>query len=156
MHASRLDGNISRLLEGGVVSHLEKTRQALTICLTNGERWPICLADPATGEGIESDPVLVGIESRDGQGTNPIRSVAVQLMAGVSVDGHLTKILAGKTIESMARDGQSLVLKTTDHQAVSIGFVQAGEFPRGEPCLLRVDVRARPEPVKASLFAGSM
>lgn len=57
------------------------------------------------------------------------------------LDGHINRVLEGKTLERVTKDGQFLTLWMTNGERWSIAWTTPhGEGYVGEPCLVRVDV----------------
>lgn len=59
-----------------------------------------------------------------------------------ALDGHIHRVLEGKTVLRATKNGRFLVLEMTTGERFSIAWADAntGEGAPGEPCLVRVDV----------------
>jgi hypothetical protein len=59
------------------------------------------------------------------------------------LDGHINRVLEGKTVERAEKDGRMLILHMTNGERWGIAWAdpETGEGHLGEPCLVRVDVR---------------
>lgn len=65
------------------------------------------------------------------------------MLTGRPLDGHINRVLEGKTIERATKNGQVLVLEMTNGERWGIAWANpnTGEGSPGEPCLVRVDVK---------------
>lgn len=63
-------------------------------------------------------------------------------MQGRLLDGHINRVLEGKTIERATKDGRMLVLEMENGERWGIAWAtENGVGIEGEPCLVRVDVK---------------
>lgn len=71
------------------------------------------------------------------------------------LDGHINRVLEGKTVEFAEKDGRMLILHMTNGERWGIAWVnpETAEGYLGEPCLVKVDVRIAVSGVGASLAA---
>jgi hypothetical protein len=62
-------------------------------------------------------------------------------MLGRPLDGHINRVLEGKTVERATKDGQLLILEMTNGERWGIAWANpdTGEASPGEPCLVKVD-----------------
>lgn len=65
------------------------------------------------------------------------------MLRGRPLDGHISRVLEGKTIELAEKDGKMLILHMTNGERWGIAWAnsETGEGFIGEPCLVKVDVR---------------
>ena len=70
-------------------------------------------------------------------------------MQGRALDGHINRVLEGKTIERATKDGRLLTLWMTNGERWTIAWAnpETGEGVMGEPCIVRVDVSVTAPPV---------
>jgi len=63
-------------------------------------------------------------------------------MQGRPLDGHINRVLEGKTIENVTKDGRTLVINCTNGESWGIAWATPnGVGIEGEPCLVTVDVK---------------
>ena len=64
------------------------------------------------------------------------------MMRGRVLDGHINRVLEGKTVERAEKDGRMLILHMTTGERFNIAWANpnTGEGTLGEPCLVKVDV----------------
>lgn len=75
-------------------------------------------------------------------------------MQGAPLDGHINRVLEGKTIENVTKDGRTLQIKCTNGEIWGIAWATPnGVGIEGEPCLVKVDVQVQVAGVGA---AGSV
>ena len=140
-----VDGHINRALEGKTVVGVTKDGTFMTVHCTNGERWGIGWADFTKGVGFPGEPAIVSIgELRDA-------SANVE-----PLDGGVSRLLAGKTIESARTDGEVLYLQCSGGRRYGIAWIDPGTKQRikAEPCLTKVDATIRIQGVSAESGAG--
>jgi|SRR5688572_9614448 len=133
-----LDGEINRALEGKTVSGVAKDGLAMAIFCTNGEQWVIAWADFVKGVGFPGEPAIVAVDN--------MRLVAGEVQ---TPDGSVHNALKDRTIESARTDGETLILQCVDGRRYGIAWVdpKTHERIKAEPCLVKVNVRARVEGV---------
>jgi len=62
-------------------------------------------------------------------------------LRGRPLDGHINRVLEGKTIERCTKNGRMLVLEMTNGERWGIAWATPnGVGIEGEPCLVKVDV----------------
>jgi hypothetical protein len=62
-------------------------------------------------------------------------------MRGRPLDGHINRVLEGKTVERATKNGRMLVLEMTNGEKWGIAWATPnGAGIEGEPCLVKVDV----------------
>jgi hypothetical protein len=72
-------------------------------------------------------------------------------MKGRPLDGHINRVLEGKTIRRAEKSGIALILEMTNGERWHIAWATPeGQPIKGEPCLVNVNVVVVPE----SVFAG--
>jgi hypothetical protein len=78
-------------------------------------------------------------------------------MMGRALDGHINRVLEGKTIENVTKNGQMLIIRCTNGEEWGIAWAnsETGEGYLGEPCLVQVNVRIRLPGVSLNGEAGS-
>jgi len=60
---------------------------------------------------------------------------------GYPLDGHINRVLCGKTIENVTKDGRMLAIQCTTGEIFRIAWATPnGVGVEGEPCLVKVDV----------------
>lgn len=71
------------------------------------------------------------------------------MLTGRPLDGHINRVLEGKTVERATKDGQMLILEMTNGERWGIAWANpnTGEGTPGEPCLVKVDAKIRLEGV---------
>ena len=58
------------------------------------------------------------------------------------LDGHINRVLQGKTIEKCYKNGTHLILRMTNGEEWAIRWADPnGDVIKGEPCLYKVNVR---------------
>ena len=58
-----------------------------------------------------------------------------------TLDGHINRVLEGKTVECVTKDGHNLVIHCTNGERWAITWAtKNGVGIEGEPCLAKVDV----------------
>lgn len=64
-------------------------------------------------------------------------------MIGRPLDGHINRVLEGKTISKATKDGRMLILECTNGERWGIAWADpnTGDASLGEPCLVKVDVQ---------------
>lgn len=64
------------------------------------------------------------------------------MIVGRPLDGHVNRVLEGKTIETATKDGRLLWLQMTNGERFALAWAnpETGEGAPGEPCLVKVDV----------------
>jgi hypothetical protein len=136
----KLDGEISRALEGKTVAGVAKDGLSMAIFCSNGEQWVVAWADFIKGVGFQGEPAIVAVDN-------------MRLAAGeVSTpDGSVHAALLGRTIESARTDGELLMLQCTDGRRYGIAWVNPDTHERikAEPCLVKINVALRMEGVSA-------
>lgn len=134
MNSRTLDGHINRALEGKTVTAVAKDGLAMMVLCSNGERWIIAWADFIKGIGFPGEPSIVAI--------NDMKLVYGEVD---TPDGSVHNALKGRTIESARTDGETLIIKCTDGRSYGIAWVdpKTHERIKAEPCLVRVDVKAK-------------
>ena len=66
------------------------------------------------------------------------------LVRGRPLDGHINRVLEGKTIELATKNGRMLVLEMTNGEKWGIAWATPnGVGVEGEPCLVKVDVKVK-------------
>ena len=77
------------------------------------------------------------------------------MLRGRPLDGHINRILEGKTIETAEKDGRMLILHMTNGERWGIAWTDDnGVGFLGEPCLVKVDVRVMAPSVSIFGAAG--
>jgi len=68
-------------------------------------------------------------------------------MKGLPLDGHITRVLEGKTIHHAEKDGICLILHMENGERWHIAWADpnTGKPIAGEPCLINVNVVVTPE-----------
>ena len=68
---------------------------------------------------------------------------------GRVLDGHINRVLEGKTIEKATKDGHVLTLWMTNGERWNIAWANpnTGEGVSGEPCLVNISVSVTPQGV---------
>jgi hypothetical protein len=62
-------------------------------------------------------------------------------MRGTPLDGHINRVLEGKTINKVIKDGRILQIELTNGERWGIAWATPnGVGIEGEPCLVKVDV----------------
>lgn len=62
-------------------------------------------------------------------------------MRGRPLDGHINRVLEGKTVERVTKDGRMLIIECTNGERWGIAWATPnGVGIEGEPCLVKVDV----------------
>jgi hypothetical protein len=74
-----------------------------------------------------------------------------------ALDGHINRVLEGKTVERAEKDGRMLVLHMTNGERFGIAWAnsETGEGYLGEPCLVKVDVHISVAGVSSASLAGA-
>ena len=68
-------------------------------------------------------------------------TVRYPTLRGRPLDGHINRVLEGKTIERVTKNGQMLVVELTNGERWGIAWATPnGDGIEGEPCLVKVDV----------------
>lgn len=77
------------------------------------------------------------------------------MIKGRVLDGHINRVLEGKQIESVTKNGTMLIINCTNGEQWGIAWVnpETAEAIKGEPCLVKVDVKVMLPRVSASGLA---
>jgi len=79
----------------------------------------------------------------------------VEVLRGRPLDGHINRVLEGKTIERATKNGRALVLEMVGGEKFEIVWATPnGVGVEGEPCLVKVDVLVNVPPAPIFGTAG--
>ena len=141
-----VDASVMRELDGKTVDLVTKDGVFMEFDLVeNGEKWKYGWMDG--GHLIPGEPCV--ILATDGK---------VDLSIGKPVNGHVSRVLKGKRVERVTRSGTAITFWMDNGERWNLGWAnpETGEPQRGEPVLVRVDVRIVLPGAKMEINAGGM